>query len=120
VAKKYRVVFLGVNVALDVFSEHMAKLGVSGPVLENYIKKAPVVLRRDLSLADARRYAEAIINAGGLVHIQETGEFPDIRPSYRKMSASPHEDFMVCHTCGFKQKRGDRCVRCGFELSSSP
>lgn len=119
-AKKYRIVLFGVNVEEEVFRQNMAKLGVSGSILEDFMEKAPVVLRRDLNLADARRYAEAIIDAGGLVHIQETGEFPDTRPSYEKISASSQEDFVICHNCGFKQKKGDCCVRCGFDLNPPP
>ena len=119
-AKKYRVVLFGVNVDEGVFQQNMARLGVSSSVLKDYIEKAPVVLVRDLSLADARRYAEAIIDAGGLANIQETGEPPEMRPSYGQMSEPSQADFMICHNCGFKQKRGERCVRCDFDLTSAP
>jgi hypothetical protein len=120
VAKKYRVVLFGVNIEEEVFRHNMARLGVSGSVLNDYIEKAPVVLVRDLSLADARRYAEAIIDAGGLVTIQETGEFPKEMLSHAKASVPSQEDFMICHNCGLKQKRGDRCARCGFDLHAPP
>jgi predicted transcriptional regulator len=120
VIKKYRVVLFGVNADEEVFQKNMARLGVSSPVLKNYIEKAPVVLARDLNLADARRYAEAIIDAGGLANIQETGELPETKPSYGKMSVPSQNDFIICHNCGFKQKRGERCVRCGFDVTSAP
>jgi hypothetical protein len=120
VAKKYRVVLFGVNVDEGVFRQNMARLGVSGSVLKDYIEKAPVVLARDLGLADARRYAEAIIDAGGLANIQETGELPETRPSYGKVRLPSQEDFMICQNCGFKQKRGERCVRCGSDVTSAP
>jgi hypothetical protein len=101
------------------FRNNMAKLGVSYTDLDKYIKNAPVVLKRDLRLADARRYADAIINAGGLVNIQETGEFPETRSATERRIASPGEDFVLCPNCGFKQKKEDFCVRCGFDLNST-
>ena len=119
-AKKYRVVLFGVNIDEGVFQQNMARLGVSSSVLKDYIEKAPVVLVRDLSLADARRYAEAIMNAGGLANIQETGELPETRASYGKLCVPSQEDVMICHNCGFKQNRSERCVRCGFDLTSVP
>ena len=119
-AKKYRVVLFGVNIEEEVFRHNMARLGVSTSVLNDYIDKTPVVLVRDLSLANARRYAEAIINAGGLATIQEAGEFPETRPPYEKPGISSQEDFMICPNCGFKQKRSRRCMRCGFDATTAP
>ncbi len=115
--KKYRVVFFGIALEREIFGQNMAKLGVSDSTLDKYIRKAPVVLKRDLSLADARRYAETIINAGGLVNIQETGEFSKIKPAAEKLDISSSQDFVICHNCGFKQKKEDSCVRCGWILS---
>jgi len=120
VAKKYRVVLFGVNVDEGVFQKNMARLGVSSSVLKDYLEKAPVVLVRDLNLADARRYAEAIMNAGGFATIQETGETSQTMPSYAKSGVASQEDFMICNNCGLKQKRAPRCVRCGFDVTSSP
>jgi hypothetical protein len=119
VTKKYRVVFFGVALNPQTFKQNMARLGVTASTLDKYMEKAPVVLRRDLTLADARRYAETIMNAGGLVHIQETGQFPDTKSPTQKTDTSIPEDFVMCPNCGFKQKRVNYCVRCGFDLSSS-
>jgi len=120
VAKKYRVVLFGVNGEEALFQHNMARLGVSRSVLKGYLEKAPVVLVRDLSLANARRYAEAIISAGGLVTIQETGEFPETRPYRGKPDVASPEDFMICQNCGLKQRRSERCVRCGFDVTYAP
>jgi len=119
VDKKYRVVLFGVNVDEGVFQRNMARLGVSSSVLKNYLEKTPVVLIRDLNLADARRYAEAIIDAGGLANIQETRGTPQTMPSYGNPVVPSQEDYMICSNCGFKQKKAPRCVRCGFEVTSS-
>jgi len=119
-SKKYRVALLGMTVDIEAFRENMAKLGVSGSALEKYVKKTPAVLKRDLRLEDARRYAEAIINAGGLVNIQETGQFPETKSSTTKVSMSFSQDFVLCPNCGFKQKKQNSCIRCGFDLDSPP
>ena len=118
--KKYRVVFFGIALDTDVFRQNMAKLGVPDSTLDKYMKNAPVVLKRDLSLADARRYAETIINAGGLVNIQEAGEFLEIKSPAEKISIASNQDFVLCPNCGFKQIKEDFCARCGFDLRSSP
>jgi len=118
--KKYRVVFFGITVDKEIFRQNMSKLGVSDSTLDKYTKNAPVVLKRDLRLEDARRYAEAIINAGGLINIQGTGEFPETESSPEKISISSNQDFVICPNCGFKQKKEDFCVRCDFDLNSSP
>ena len=118
-AKKYRITLFDIKTEEDIFRQNMAKLGVSGSTLDKYIKKVPVVLKRDLSLEEARKYAEAIIDAGGFVNIQDTGEFPDTFSVEQNPIPSP-EDFILCPNCGFKQKKRDCCVRCGFDLYSSP
>lgn len=117
-AKKYRIALFGIKAEEEVFRKNMARLGVSGFVLDKYIERAPVVLKRDLSLEEARKYAEAIIDAGGFVNIQETGEFPDTVPVEQKSIPST-QDFILCPNCGFKQEKKDCCVRCGFDLNST-
>ena len=117
--KQYRVVLLGFKDNADAFRDKMSKLGVAYDTLDKYIRKAPIVLKRDLDLADARRYADAIINAGGLVNFQETGEFPESPSFTDKRISAPDPDFVLCPNCGFKQKKEDCCVRCGFDLNPS-
>jgi hypothetical protein len=117
--KQYRVVFLGFKDDADAFRDNMAELGVPYDTLDKYIRKAPIVLKRDLDLADARRYADAIINAGGLVNIQETGEFPETPSTVDNRPSAPNLDYVLCPNCGFKQKKEDCCVRCGFDLNCS-
>jgi hypothetical protein len=116
-AKKYRIALFGFHADEEIFRQNMAKLGVSSSTLDKYIERAPVVLKRDLTLKDARKYAEAIINAGGFVNIQETGEFPN--NSSIENHILPAEDFIRCPNCGFRQKKNDFCVRCGFNLYST-
>ncbi|HUU41789.1 MAG TPA: hypothetical protein VMW42_12705 [Desulfatiglandales bacterium] len=115
-AKKYRVTLLSLSAGIEEFRQNMAKLGVSGNTLNKYIEKAPIVLKRDLSLEEARRYAEAIIDAGGLVNIQETGESPN-KPHLEQRIVPPSLNFSFCPNCGFKQEKSNCCVRCGFDLT---
>ncbi len=115
--KQYRVVFLGFKDDAGAFRDNMAKLGVAYDTLDKYIRKAPIVLKRDLDLADARRYADAIINAGGVVNIQETGEFPEAPSNADNRPNAPDPDYVLCPNCGFKQKKEEYCVRCGFNLN---
>jgi hypothetical protein len=117
VTKQYRVVLLGIMNDEETFRNNMARFGVSYTDLDKYIRNAPVVLKRDLRLADARRYADAIIDAGGLVNIQETGEIPETPSRAEKRITSPGHDFVLCPNCGYKQKKEDFCVRCGFDLN---
>ena len=116
--KKYRVTLFGLKTEKAVFRKNMAKLGVYGSMLDKYIEKAPVVLKRNLRLEEARKYSDAIINAGGFVNIQETGEFPN-KSSFEKKSIYSKEDFIICPNCGFKQEKRDFCARCDFDLNPS-
>lgn len=113
--KKYRAIFLGLMSSEVDFKKNMARLGISSSALDTYIKNAPIVIKKNLTLPEARKYAEVIIDAGGLVNIQETGKFSDIHPSNKK-KAIPKIDLMVCPHCGFKQIKAKHCIRCGIEL----
>ena len=117
--KKYRAIFIGLISDAEDFKENMAQLGISSSALDKYIKNAPAVLKKNLTLPAARKYAEVIINAGGLVNIQETGKFSKIEPLNNKKGVSNH-DLMVCPNCGFKQTNTNYCIRCGVELNYHP
>ena len=118
-AKQYRVALFGVAADIEKFRRNMERLGVSGATLDKYLEKTPVVLKRNLRLEEARRYAEAIIDAGGLVNIQETGEVPD-ESFVEQIKIPSSQDASFCPNCGFKQEKEDFCVRCGFNLNPSP
>ena len=113
--KKYRAIFVGLISDEEDFKKNMARLGISSSALDKYIKNAPVVIKKNLTLPDARKYAEVIINAGGLVNIQETGKFSKIDPFNEKKNIS-NRDLMVCPNCGFKQTKTNYCIRCGIEV----
>jgi hypothetical protein len=114
--KKYRAIFVGLLSDAEDFKKNMARLGISSSALDKYIKNAPAVLKKNLTLPDARKYAEVIINAGGLVNIQETGKFSKVEPFNTKKNIPDH-NLTVCPNCGFKQTKTNYCIRCGIELS---
>jgi uncharacterized paraquat-inducible protein A len=117
--KQYRVVFSGVTIDMETFRQNMSQLGVSGSTVDKCIEKAPLVIKRNLSLSEARLYADAIMSAGGIVTIQETGHYTESQPALKNRTVALYQDSMLCPNCGFKQKKADVCVRCGFTLYPS-
>jgi hypothetical protein len=114
--KKYRITFLGLLQDVVEFRERMSELGFAPGAVEKIVQNAPVVLKRDMTLGDARQYADAIQVAGGKVYIQDDGlsEEPGrIGPS---VDVKPFEYFTMCPECGHKQPRSEVCVRCGRPL----
>ena len=77
------------------------------------IRKAPVVLKGDMTLRDARQYADAVQYAGGRVQIREHGFGEEDGYSFRPVKIKSLESFIMCPECGFKQIDEGRCARCG-------
>jgi len=114
VVKKYRVVFLGLLEGEEDFVRTMSRLGVPHSTAEQIIQKAPIVLKGEMTLGDARQYADAIQLAGGKVNIQEHGLFQETKRVHKSLDIEPLENFTMCPECGYKQLREDACVKCGF------
>ena len=111
--KKYRVVLLGLLGDKEDFELEMSKFGVSPGTIEQIIHKVPVVLKGDMTLRDARQYADTVQYAGGRVNIQEHGRFKEPERINRPLSIKPLEQFAMCPECGFKQLKTAACVKCG-------
>jgi hypothetical protein len=118
VIKKYRVVFLGLLETTEGFKRRMSQLGVPAEKVEGLIEKAPIIMKRDITLREARRYADAVQEAGGRVIIEEHGHVEEPRHANRPVSIAPLEDFTMCPECGLKQAKGKTCVKCGFTLTN--
>ena len=116
--KTYRVVFLNLIESRETFHNRMAKLGVSAHTIDRMIQEAPIILKKDMTLAKAGRYAKAIQEAGGEVSIEEQGDFEQLKRPERYYSIEPFENFTMCPECGFKQLRTEACVKCGFLFKS--
>lgn len=120
VEKKYRVVFLGIVNGMEDFSAGMGSLGVRVSMVEEMVRKAPVVLKAGMSLARARRYAEAVQRVGGKVNIQDDGLAEVPSRNRKPVAIKPFEHFTRCSECGHKQPRGDSCVKCGRSFTPQP
>ena len=113
VVKKYRIIFLGLLEGMQVFKDRMSALGVPSSTVDEILQKAPVVLKAELSLADARQYAEAVQLAGGRVSIREQGLFEEPERHHKSIDIKPFEYFTMCPECGYKQPKREACVKCG-------
>ena len=100
----------------EEFKLRMSRLGVSPATVEQIIHNAPVVLKGNLTLGDARHYADAIQAAGGRVNIQEHGLFEEPERINRPLDIKSLENFTMCPECGFKQIKAETCAKCGFVL----
>jgi len=111
--KKYRVVFLGLIEAENNFRQRMSSFGVPLEMIDKIIDMAPVIMKADMPLRDARQYADVIQNAGGRVNIQEHGYFEGTRSTDNSFDIEPFENFIMCPECGHKQRKIEVCVKCG-------
>jgi len=116
--KRYKVVFLGLVKTEDDFKEGMSRQGISPTEVEKMITEAPVILKEDMTIGIARRYADDIMQAGGKVNIEEYGFIED-DPEKKtgSLKIEPLESFTMCPQCGHKQLKAEQCVKCGLTLS---
>lgn len=117
--KKYRVLFQGlIEKDKEVFKAGMVRLGAPAGIVDKMFEKAPVIMKGDLTLGDARRYADAVQDAGGRVTIQEHGHFEESRRMNASVSIPPFQEFTMCPECGLKQPKGETCAKCGFTFGN--
>jgi hypothetical protein len=114
--KKYRVIFQGLIGDKEVFKARMVRLGAPIETVNEIIRKAPVVLKTDLTLGASRRYADAVQDAGGKVTIQENGHFKESKHVDHFVSIASFQAFTMCPECGFKQPKNEICAKCGFRF----
>ena len=114
--KKYLCVFRGFRGDEESFRAAMGRHGLGEKFLGDLIAKAPVVVKRDVELREARRYADILQEAGGIVSIVENGEFTDRKKPARKYPIKSFEAFVMCPECGFKQAGSANCERCGRKI----
>jgi predicted Zn-ribbon and HTH transcriptional regulator len=112
--KRYRVVFLGLIDQREDFKRSMSGLGVPSETVDEIIQKAPVILKRDMTLAEARQYADAVQIAGGKVNIQDDGVLENMEPIGKPIDIKPLDHFTMCPECGYKQLKTQMCKKCGF------
>jgi len=116
--RKYRVVFIGLTETEEAFTLGMSsRFGVGSTIVKHIVEGAPVVLKKDLNLREAREYAEALQMAGGKVHIRECGEAEEPERGQPSLEIKSFGDFTLCPECGFTQLKAEACVKCGFPFS---
>jgi hypothetical protein len=115
--KRYKVIFSNLLKEKDYFKDQMSMLGVSRDVSESIIQKAPVILKRNLSMRDARRYADALFQAGGRVTILVENHRDESGKNDASSGIVTLKDFIMCPQCGHKQVKTDTCIKCGFLIA---
>jgi hypothetical protein len=113
--KVYRVIFIGLRQTKEYFKKRISVLGVTPEVADTMLEKAPVILKEAESLEYIKRYARAIINAGGNVDIRSyySAGLKETEPGLIPGMSS----FTQCPRCGHRQPKKELCVRCNFNLS---
>lgn len=109
--KRYKVIFSNLIKDKDYFKDQMSMLGVSEDITEDIIRKAPVILKKNLSLGEARIYADAVLQAGGKVSIQ-------VEDNRDENPIVTLKDFVMCPQCGHKQVKAEACIKCGFSFGA--
>ena len=113
--KMYRVIFQGLASGKDRFRADMRRLGVPGDVVEALLRRAPISVKKGVTLQEARRYADALEAAGAKVTVRAHGV---LRPgsASHSIAVAPLREFIMCPKCGLKQSRGGVCRKCGAKL----
>jgi predicted RNA-binding Zn-ribbon protein involved in translation (DUF1610 family) len=111
--KRYKVIFFNLIKEKDYFKRQMLRFGVSEDISEDIITKAPVTLKKNLSLGAARRYADALIESGGRVtiHVEDNSDDSTQNGSTGLFTL---KHFIMCPQCGQKQVRSETCIKCGL------
>ncbi len=116
--RRYRIIFLGLIEQEAQFTTFMcSRFGVQTGMVKHILESAPVTLKRNLSLGEAREYAEAVQLAGGRVQIQEEEASEAPERGHPALEIRSFGDFTLCPECGFTQLKSEACVKCGFSFS---
>lgn len=116
--RHYAVIFSGTHETADLFKTRMSGLGISSTIVDRIIQKAPVILKAGMSYERAKKYADAVHKAGGLVEIREYGMIKKQGKEESDLHIEPLEKFTMCPQCGYKQRKKEACVKCGFRLNT--
>ncbi|MFC1884228.1 hypothetical protein ACFL2O_05615 [Thermodesulfobacteriota bacterium] len=111
------VVFFGLTVEREVFHERMSRMGVDPIQIDEIIKRAPIIMKDEMDSYAARRYADAVQDAGGRAVIRENGSIDEQRITGKPVAIASFEDFTMCPHCGHKQPKGNICEKCHSKMA---
>ncbi|MCY1396187.1 hypothetical protein D9M71_111480 [compost metagenome] len=127
-ATRFKIVFDGAlmpQTPLELAKQNLARLFKSDPGrIEALFSGRPVVLKRDLSDAEADKYLQALHSAGAKARkeadfsaslsLVETEDHPspETRPAAQAEQADSSR--MTCPKCGHEQPRAAECSGCGI------
>jgi ribosomal protein L37E len=116
VKRRYCVIFIDLDKERDFFISGMSGLGVDSETAVKILQKAPVILKSNMSFEEAKRYASAVIRAGGRVKLEGYSILGNGQVN-QSLTIKTFENFIMCPQCGYKQLDGSTCMRCGFSFS---
>jgi len=116
---KYRVVLMGIENSPAYFEREMTRRGVPRASVRRILTMAPVVIKKDLGVEEARRFAAAVRAAGGRVEVQAWENSRGHAEEDPELLGPPLSAFTVCSQCGLKQRAGGTCERCGNPLKKT-
>ena len=93
----------------------MIQKGVRAELVDQMLREAPIIVKHNLSLAVARKYADMLCAMGAKITILE--QDPDGQGKGLKGQPAPMSSFLPCPRCGLVQQDSGTCPRCGFDLT---
>lgn len=120
--KKYHIVFSGnfiENFSADEVRVWLIEnLKLNDLAVKRFFSGNAFVIKRDLNLADAKRYQKKFLQVGVICHIKPDEENEDESLSKLSLVSNPSSKNMVkCPKCGFEQDENIECVHCGIIFS---
>ncbi|RLB84575.1 MAG: hypothetical protein DRH15_04570 [Deltaproteobacteria bacterium] len=113
--KKYRLLFSGLIGDVVIFKEKMARKGVKQALVEQMLKEAPIIIKQNLTLEAARKYADSLSEMGARITILD--QLPQDSSERRNKAPTPMSHFVLCPRCGLVQQGNHVCARCGLDLA---
>lgn len=113
--KKYRLLFTGLIGDTDIFRKKMAQKGVKDSFVDKMLSEAPVIIKQNLTLESARKYADTLSEMGACITILDQFSNGEIKGGDRPPAPMSH--FLPCPRCGLIQPEAGVCPRCGFDLT---
>lgn len=113
-SKRYQLLFRGVAGDRDSFKAKMVQKGVREFLVEQMLIRAPVIIKQNLSMELARKYADSLARMGARVTIlDQASPGKDVAAG---SVPTPMSGFAPCPHCGLIQSQNDVCPRCGLNL----